>query len=495
MRRYLYILAVVITFVWPPLALADGLIPAINAYRNTPEFYFVFAVVVLIEAVVIRLWVRQMPLASVLWRILVLNAASSLAGYVLMRSRLQPDFWRVWQQAIPFFFLTLCVELPLLLILFRRAPGLLRMKIGVGTVANVLSYAFLILAERPIEGVWLERLRAVDHGILDKWADTKMLTESSGLIYGTESGPGLPHRLRFFNPREQKWHSLTNCPPIDPRYWDIEGDLAAFKHYQEKQYTYQDISVRRLPDFDLVSEISVSNAFNSQSGWDLGISPDRTKLAALVPLHEIKAPLRGSSYRSFGMTCDLIVYEISTGRLIGASPRKALRGVCWLPDSRRVLFTSLRDESLHDVTMLDAGWQKKNPEAYSVFADAPTYVYDTENETVAFFGKMKAPHLASEAAQLAYVCEPDSVVTLDPTTSRTNQVQIGRLGYWREMTISPDGRFAIVYLTLRNPMAYSGYPTIVDLKNPLRRYYLDGFTYRLDWTTETGGRTTPRTVQ
>ena len=51
---------------------------------------------------------------------------------------------------------------------------------------------------------------------------------------GTESGPGQPHRQRFFNPREQKWHSLPNCSRIDPRCWEVEGDLVAFKQYQEQ---------------------------------------------------------------------------------------------------------------------------------------------------------------------------------------------------------------------------------------------------------------------
>jgi len=475
------------------VALANGLIPAINAYRNTPEFYFVFAVVVFIEAVCLRLLLRPMHIASVLWRVVILNAVSSLAGYLLMLSSLRPDYWRVWQQAIPFFFLTLCVELPLLLILFGRHPASWRKKVSVGTIANVLSYAFLILAERPIETMWLDRLRAADRRILDQWADVKMLDESAGLIYGTESGPRVPHRLRFFNPREQKWHSLSNCPAIDPRYWDVEGNLAAFKHYQEEPYTYKDITVRRLPDFALVSEISVTNALNSQSGWDLRISPDRAKLAVLVPRHEISAPLRGSSYRCFGMTCDLAVYEISTGHLIGISPRKAFRGLCWLPDSRGVLFTSLRKASLHDATMLDKGWKAQYPDADNIFSDAPTYCFDIEKGTVAFFGEMKSTHLAAEAAQLAYPCEPDSVVTFDPTAGRKNKVQIGRLGY-REPVISPDARFAIVHLTLRNPMAYIGYPTIVALKDPQRRYYLDGFNYRLDWTTEREGRTTPPTV-
>lgn len=491
MKRQPNILAAFVVALCPSFALANGLIPAINAYRNTPEFGFIFAIVVLMETLCVRLWLRRLHLTSVLWRMVLINGVSSFAGYVLMRSPFRPDFTYVWQQAIPFFFLTLCVELPLFLILFTGHRASLWRKLLVGTVANVLSYTFLIVAERPVNAVWLDRLRTADQRILQQWANTGMLAESTGLIYGTESGPGLPHRLRFFNPREQKWHSLTNCPPIDPQYWDVEGDLAAFMLYQKQGYTA--ITVRRLPEFAVVAEISVTNAINSRSGWDLQISPDRTKLAVLVPLHEISAPLRGADYQCFGMTCDLVVYEIGTGRLVGVSPRKAFRGLCWLPDSRRVLFTSLRNEALHDATMLDKGWRKKYPDADRLFSDAPNYAYDSGTGSVEYFGEMKSIHLAAEAAQLVHTCEPDSVCTLDPATSKTNRIQIGRLGY-RDISVSPDGRFVIVHLTLKNFMNYFGYSTIVDLKEPARRYYLAGFDYRLDWTMEMGGRTRGGTV-
>jgi hypothetical protein len=52
------------------------------------------------------------------------------------------------------------------------------------------------------------------------------------------------------------------------------------------------------------------------------------------------------------------------------------------------------------------------------------------------------------------------------------------------MEVSPDGRFALVYLRLTNPMAYLGYPVIVDLRDPSRRHYLEGFDYRWLWTTD-----------
>ncbi len=252
MRRYPHILTASALALYPSLALANGLIPAINAYRNTSAFYFVFTGVILFEALCVRLWLRRPHFALVLWRVVVLNAVSSFAGYLLVRSPLRPDFTYVWQQAIPFFFLTLCVELPLVLVLFMRHDVSWKKRLLIGTVANLLSYVFLIAAERPIETVWLERLRADDRQTLSQWVDLEMLASASGRIYGTESGGyhrAPSHRLRFFDLQDRKWHSMTNCLPIHPGFWDVEGNVFAHRHFNEDGYSHQDITVRRLPDF------------------------------------------------------------------------------------------------------------------------------------------------------------------------------------------------------------------------------------------------------
>ncbi len=490
MKRFSRLLAALAFVLSPSAVLADGLLPAINAYSNTSVFYFMFAVVVLIETACIRLWLRRVPLLAVLWRVVLLNAVSSFAGYLLMRSNLRPEFSDVWQQAIPFFFLTLCVELPLLLILFVRAPASWGRKLLAGTIANVLSYVFLVAAERPVEDVWLARLSAADGRTLAQWTNTQMLAQTTGLIYGTESSPGSPHhRLRVFEPRANRWHSLTNCPPIDPRNWEVEGDLVAFKHLLEKNYAPNDITVRKLPGFAPVAEISVPTATNSESGWALKISPDRTKLAVLVPLHGLPARLGEASHGRLGITCDLVVYDITSGKVLCRSPRKALRGLCWLPNSRHVLFTSLRSQELLELTALEKGWERKYPDADRRFSDAPTYAYDIQTGSVDYFGAMESPQLAAQGGRLVYRAEPDGAFILDPATGQTNKVQIGWLGH-RDPIVSPDGRFAVVYLTLANPLSYLGYPAIVDLSAPTRRHFLGGFDYQLKWTVDVGHSTT-----
>lgn len=62
------------SIVAPPAAWANALIPAVNAYRNTSVFYFLFGGILLIEAGCFRLGLRRMHLASILWRVLPINA-------------------------------------------------------------------------------------------------------------------------------------------------------------------------------------------------------------------------------------------------------------------------------------------------------------------------------------------------------------------------------------------------------------------------------------
>jgi hypothetical protein len=96
---------------------------------------------------------------------------------------------------------------------------------------------------------------------------------------------------------------------------------------------------------------------------------------------------------------------------------------------------------------------------------------------------MRLPHLAAQSKQLFFKQEPDSITIQDLERGGTRKVVIGRLGY-RDIVVAPDGRFAVVPLTLTHPLAYLGYPTIVDLNDPTKRYYLEGFDYCVDWTAE-----------
>lgn len=372
----------------PASALANALLPELNAFRDTPVFYVMFSVAVLLESLCLRLWFfKAMHYGSVLWRVVLLHAASSLAGYLLMRSDFQPDFTRLWQQAIPFFFLTLAVEWPLVWLLFCKPRRSWKRTLLSGLTANVISYAALIALQPPVEAAWLDYLRAKDQEVLMRWTDTSLLAEATGRIYGTESQGGARHRLRYFSFADRRWHSLTNGPEIDPRVWDVEGDLVACKVYPANPPDV--IHLVKLPDFALVQEIPIPRQrFASAGAWDFKLSPDLTTLAVLIRQYEIRQPMSGSSYQVLATTYLLTVFDVATGKPVGTAPRKASSGLCWLPDSQTVLFHSVRDERLLDSPVTQEGWDSPHAvsQANPAFADTPVYAYDVKAGTLRLFG-------------------------------------------------------------------------------------------------------------
>jgi hypothetical protein len=54
-----------------------------------------------------------------------------------------------------------------------------------------------------------------------------------------------------------------------------------------------------------------------------------------------------------------------------------------------------------------------------------------------------------------------------------------------EPVVSPDNRFAVIPFHV-SPFVHFSQPTIVDLENPTKRYYLGRVIYRLDWTPNRG---------
>lgn len=473
------VLAVVLI---PSICSANGWVSGVNAFRQTPEFHFIFAAIVLVETVVLWLWLRPLPCPAVLWRVLVLNAVSSLAGDALFRLGWAPSSGNLWKQAVPFFLLTVALECPLTRLLFRKTLRSWKRTMLVSISANVASYALLIAIDRPVREAWLNNLRRQDRQILAQWTNTQMLAEAPGRIYATESSPGRPHRLKYFDFADRRWHSVSNSPSIDPRYWHVEGDMLAYRTYGE-QASRGLVKLTTLPDCASVRDLRLpETSYRYDSGWDVAISPDRTKLAVLVPLHEIQAPLSASSYQALGKTCRLVVFDLASGEM-SLCPRKASYTLCWLPDSQTVLFHSLRDEKLHEFTTLPKGWKKdydlRKPD--HPFMQPHLFAYRPGTGVVEPFADAPSTSVAAGANRLALGSGTDALELLNLIDNSRSRVTLGTVGRFGELTLSPDGRFALVPLVLNPSVSYWGHPTIVELNEPSRRYYFGPTIYRVVW--------------
>src|SRR5262245_34997376 len=176
----------------PSVCWANGWISGVNAFRTTPDFYVIFAAIVAVEWIVLWRALRTMGTFGALWRVLAINAASSGAGDILFRIGWAPSSGTVWVQAIPFFFLTVAIELPLLLLLLRKWGAGWRLVSLIALAANVASYALLVAIDRPVRQAWLSRIWADNQKIVRQWTNTQMFSKAKGRLYATESANGGP---------------------------------------------------------------------------------------------------------------------------------------------------------------------------------------------------------------------------------------------------------------------------------------------------------------
>jgi hypothetical protein len=260
--------------------------------------------------------------------------------------------------------------------------------------------------------------------------------------------------------------------------------MLAFQTYGESS-SGKIVYVTQLPDCATTREFKLpANNYNSAGGGELAISPDRKKVAVLVPLHEMRFPLSDSSYRVPGRSCLLVVYDLVSGTN-ATCKRRVLRGICWSPDSAQVYFHSLSDEQVLSREIAPKGWQKQfdfDDREQNEFFRPPLFSYRLSDGQVSLVAQ-RAGELVRAHQHAILLSSNDCLVTLSLTNGPHRQLQLGTFDHHRGSVISPDGNFAVASFRLNPFTSYLGYPSIVDLRNPKNRFYLGRVMYRVDWTT------------
>ena len=464
---------------------ANGWVSGVNAFRTTPDFYFIFAAIIAVEWIVLWRMLRSMGVLGALWRALAINAASSAAGDILFRIGWAPSSGTVWLQAISFFFLTVAIELPFLLLLLRRSAHGWRLISLVVLAGNVTSHALLVAIDRPVRQAWLSRVFSHDQMIVRQWTNTQMFGEAKGRLYATESANGgPPHRLRYFNFSEQRWESISNSPAVHPNVWDVEGNLLAYQTYGEAS-SGNVIRVTTLPQCHPIHELKLpSNGYRSTGGGEIAFSPDGKKLAVLAPMHEIQIPLSGSSYRVYGRSCLVVVYDLATGKH-AICPRRALHTIRWLADSERLLFHAPADENLLGSETLPKPLQKQydldDPEK-NPFARPEVFSYRYATDEVTSAPEITARMVGVQGNHVT--CWSNASLIMLNFTNQTRRIlTLDTISPFSGPVVSPDNHFAVLSFQLNRFTSLHGYLAIVDLENPSQRYHLGRLFYRLDWTT------------
>ena len=469
-------------------AWADGVSPVLNLFHSGTWLpaAVVTAVIVLIESLLLRWWLRPMTYGRALKISFLINAASSCAGSVLLLlfGRDSYFMWDTFSFVVPLFFITLATEIPLLRLFSKAHPVSWKRTLSVGLGMNVASYAAVFALEIGLLAVFLSQSGARDQRDLARWQNPQLLAKFTGTLYGTASGQG--HHLRVFDPQTQTWTELTNGPAIDPRKWDVEKSRCAFVDWDTHR-----LKIAHLPDFAGLREISPQAfedpkrpGFDHWQGFvDLALSPDARLLAVLFRTGSAVAYRDKSSYFHLGDICRLIVLDAESGQEVARASRRASGDLCWQPDSRTVLFSSFDDETLYDVPQsavrgtrsYGVGYAKKDRFASRLYA------FHLDTGEVAPFAEGHAPALAPLARQIL-VHDGNAIRRLDPDGREIDRFELHSL--WSSPIISPDGALLLAQIRRRYPFAPGGVPVLLDPAAPDVRHALPGaFSYRYDWAT------------
>ena len=492
MKRYSPV-AIILLVLAPSLAFADGVSPILNFFHKETWLpaSIVTLVIVVLEAGFLNWRIKTIRFGGALWRSGVINVASSITGSVILLAFSRDSFfiWDTMAFVLPLFIITILTEIPLMRVLFRTYPLSWGRACVLGFGINVASYVAVFVLEIGLLVGWLSYAGHLDKRELAEWSNPQLLLEATGVIYATES-TGAKHGLRVFGPREGTWTSLTNCPSLDPIKWDVEGRTCAFVR-TAREWEDRNLLVVTLPGFVTVLEIPpdtfADSCFNNWQGvTDVAISPDQKRLAVLFRFTEAVAPKDNSGYYDLGGKCRLIVIDLESGQETARASRWASdHGLCWLPDSHRILFPSFDDEVLYRTTRPEVRGSTSYGIGYARDGrfKRSLYSFDVNSGDIARFSDGYAPSVAGSTGQIL-VRHENGMLLLDGSGNVVSRVNVSRLGF-REAVISPSGALLLVEMRRHAPFHGAGRLTIMSLNAPDIRHVLDDrFLYRADWTLE-----------
>lgn len=216
----------------------------------------------------------------------------------------------------------------------------------------------------------------------------------------------------------------------------------------------------------------------------MAVSPDEGKIAIVIRQASVAAPRDRSSHFDLGGRCRLIVLDIASGLEAGRSTRWASdRSLCWLSDSRRVVFSSFDDEALyqtaragvHGGTSYGIGYAQDDRFRRGL------YVLDLETGLTARFADGTDPSLAVATGAILVRDQGGLVLVHAPGEAG---VRISALvGSVAGAVVSPSGDMVLTEIPRHAPFHPGGRLVLFHTQAPEVRHILcDGLSYRVDWT-------------
>lgn len=474
----------------PGICHADAINPLINIF--TPETAVSSSVltvfIILIEAILLRKWIKSVSFSVNLWRSAIINFASSAAGSVVVllffRDKL---FWGMSSLFIPMFILTIITETPLLKVLYRRESlnWLRSIKISFGI--NLVSYVLVFVFQFSLIFAYFGYAGYADKQTIKKWNDISLLDNEAGYIYTIDydsTGKYSKNIIKMYDLETKRWTTIDPRGErgIDPIVWDMRNGVLACIIQTE------DWENRPLSIFNPSSSTPIVQLNGKFS--EIRIAPDLKKIAALEYIKEAVAPKDKQSYFMLGSACRLKIYAINSGKLLYEAPHWALtEGLCWDKDSKTVFFTSLRNEKLFENSSdnlpshsYGRGYAKQGQFPIDIFA------FDLGSNSVRAITEGRDPRIISTSNELTFLREKgmyeNELWRVDLRTGKSSLVLGEVRGYHHE--VSPSGAKYLIPVPHKQPLGDSSFLTVTNPIDVNRRFILQASThYDFRWIPKT----------
>ncbi len=477
-------------FASPTVCHADAINPLINLF--TPDTAVPASIltifIILIEAILLRKWIKPVSFRISLWRSVIINFASSAAGSIVVllffRDKL---FWGMSGLFVPMFILTLITETPLLKVLYRSdgLSWLRTAKISFGI--NLISYLFVFISQFGLIFAYFGYASVADKQTIKKWTDISLLNKESGYIYTTEymsSDKYSRNIIKRYDVEAKKWEIIDPGTErgIDPLVWDMRNGILACI-VETEDWKNRPLSIFNTSSYTQI--IQMKGRFQ-----DVRISPDLKKIAALEYVREAVAPKDKESYFMLGSACRLKIYDISSGKLLYEAPHWALtEGLSWDKDSKTVFYASLRNDKLFENNTdnlppqsYSRGYAKQGQFPIDVFA------FDLGTNSVKNIAEGSDPIIISSTNEITFLREKgmykSELWRFDLKTGKSSLVLKEINGYHH--AVSPSGKRFLIHVPHKQPLGDSNFLTVTDPSDISRRFILQPSSrYDFRWVPKT----------